>query len=357
MPVVDLPSTTGNGSVRVTGRDVVVDRDLRDSVGDRWYWHIRLRGRGPVRLRTARPELVGGFGPAVSHDHGRTYMWMYDRYTINRDFEVDPSQQGEVLVAPTLPYGPDHLRRFVDRRRDALRSEHLARSEDRRDVRLLWLKAGRAPRRRVVLTARHHACEAVGSLLLEAVLDSVLDLRNEGVGWAHDTEVLAVPFVDIDGVVRGDQGKARLPHDHNRDYGRDSRYACVRALRRAPVFDELPCVALDLHTPGLVGPLEERPFLVASGDHGDERRVAAFADAIGGRADDRPEVMVFDDEWNSVRASGHRGFAAWARSHRTVALATSVEYPNAVVRGKPVTRDVIRSFGRHTVAALEQVFV
>lgn len=355
-PVVDLPFATGNGSATVTGHGVVVDRDLRDSTGDRWYWHVRLRGRGPVRLRTARPGLVGGFGPAISRDSGRTYSWLHDRYSIRRGFELDLCERSEALVAPTLPYGPDQLRSFLRRHRDDLPVERLTRSEGGRDIPLVRLAAERRPRRRIVVTARHHACEAVGSLLFEAILGSVLDLRRDGVGWTLDTEIVAVPFVDVDGVVRGDQGKARLPHDHNRDYGDDCRYAGVRALRCASLFDGLPCVALDLHTPGLAGPLEERPFLVASGDDGDDRRVAALAGAISGSFAGRPEVMVFDEEWNSARSSGPRGFAAWARSHRTVVLATSVEYPNAVVRGSPVTSDVVRSFGRHLVMALEQVF-
>jgi hypothetical protein len=33
-----------------------------------------------------------------------------------------------------------------------------------------------------------------------------------------DTTVLCVPFVDYEGVIRGDQGKGRAPYDHNRDY-------------------------------------------------------------------------------------------------------------------------------------------
>ena len=357
MRVVHLPGAPGHGSVTTDGDHVVVDRDIRDSVGDRWYWHIRLRGRGPMTLRMGRPDLVGGFGPAVSHDRGLTYRWLHARYAILRSFTIELDRRGEVLVAPTLPYGPDHLSRYVGRRADLVRTERLTRSEGGHDVPMLRLTTDRPPRRRLVLTARHHACEAVGSHLLEALLDGFLHLRCDGVTWARGTEVVAVPFVDVDGVRRGDQGKGRLPHDHNRDYGDSCRYEAVRALRRASLFDDLPTIALDLHTPGLAGPLEERPFLVASGDHGDQERVQAFADAFGTSDDDRPEVMVFDEEWNSIRASGLRGFAAWARSHRTVTLATSIEYPNAVVRGQPVTSDVIRSFGRDTAAAVGQFFV
>lgn len=140
-------------------------------------------------------------------------------------------------------------------------------------------------------------------------------------------------MVDVDGVARGDQGKARRPHDHNRDYGRaGSRYAVVRAIRAARLFDGIPTVALDLHTPGLIGPWEERPFLVASGDRGDAEQVGAFAAGFDDSAVAGPAVMIFDEPWNSAATTGERCFAAWARSHPEVVLAVSVEFPNAAVR-------------------------
>jgi hypothetical protein len=84
--------------------------------------------------------------------------------------------------------------------------------------------------------------------------------------------------------------------------------------------------------------------------------VGDFAAEIGGGQAEAPEVMVFDEAWNSTRTEGQRCFAAWARSHPAVALATSVEYPNATVRGLPVSPSAARDFGRRIVAALGHVF-
>lgn len=65
--------------------------------------------------------------------------------------------------------------------------------------------------------------------------------------------------MDKDGVEDGDQGKNRLPHDHNRDYTGESIYASVRASR-----DFVPHwsvgrlkFALDMHCPYILGKVEQ----------------------------------------------------------------------------------------------------
>ena len=51
-----------------------------------------------------------------------------------------------------------------------------------------------------------------------------------------DTKVFCVPFVDCEGVIRGDQGKFRAPLDHNRDYDTDkeSIYPECDAIKNMP---------------------------------------------------------------------------------------------------------------------------
>jgi len=356
LPVVALPRATGNGIVGRGEGWLSLDRDLRDSDGDRWYWHVRLTDAdGPVEVRMARPGLIGGFGPAISRDGGAHYSWLADRYAVRDRFIVDVGRGEDVLISATLPYGRSDLHRFLDEAGEGMERTTAVLSEAGRPVPFLRLPAAGRLRSRLVLTARHHACEAIGSLVLEGVVLGMLDLRRNGVEWAAHTEVAAYPIVDVDGAESGDQGKARRPHDHNRDYGHVNRYAAVRAIRAVPLFDDAPVVVLDLHTPGLIGPLEERPFLVASGDAGDEEVVSSFAAGIGGGPQADPAVMVFDEPWNSISGEGARCFAAWARNHPTVRLATSVEYPNAVVRGMPVSRGTAVRFGRRLADALGRV--
>ena len=86
----------------------------------------------------------------------------------------------------------------------------------------------------MILTSRHHACESTGSYVLEGVLDGLLQHPMENL------QVICVPFVDYDGVVDGDQGKYRLPRDHECDYGRDVPpiYPETAAIRALHHYDE-----------------------------------------------------------------------------------------------------------------------
>lgn len=56
----------------------------------------------------------------------------------------------------------------------------------------------------IVLTAHHHCCESTGAYVLEGVVDGFLSNPVE------NTRVLVVPFMDIDGVIDGDNGKKSL---------------------------------------------------------------------------------------------------------------------------------------------------
>ncbi len=80
----------------------------------------------------------------------------------------------------------------------------------------------------VILTARHHACESTGNYVLEGMLEELL--RHP----LPDTTVFCVPFVDYDGVIRGDQGKSREPHDHNRDSPFDGGFLAYHAKNDYP---------------------------------------------------------------------------------------------------------------------------
>ena len=71
----------------------------------------------------------------------------------------------------------------------------------------------------------------MASWTLEGVLEAVLADTPDG-RWARENvEWMAVPFMDLDGVEQGDQGKNRQPHDHNRDYLGRSIYPTVAALK------------------------------------------------------------------------------------------------------------------------------
>src|SRR5690606_3487437 len=132
-----------------------------------------------------------------------------------------------------------------------VRLESLTTSEKGRNIeRLIIGNPDREPLCRVLITARHHACEMMGSHVLEVIISSVLNGENENLQWLRENvEFFIVPFVDKDGVEDGDQGKNRLPRDHNRDYSGVSVHTSTAALR-----EEIPVwsggklkVCIDIH--------------------------------------------------------------------------------------------------------------
>ena len=75
--------------------------------------------------------------------------------------------------------------------------------------------------------------------------------------------MLAIPFMDRDGVEDGDQGKNRTPHDHNRDYNERPLYPEVSALMKlGESLKPRVLVATDLHCPHIRGEWNDRVYLV-----------------------------------------------------------------------------------------------
>jgi hypothetical protein len=356
---IDTAFPTGNGVVVASPDDtIILDRDIRDSIGDRWYWHIRLRpsASATVHIRTARPLLLGQFGPAVSR--GGVYEWLRTTPQPDGGFEIEMTTGAEIRICATLPYGPNELDAFRRRSQPHVDWRTLTTSEQNRPVPILAVPSPRASTL-LVLTARHHACEATASYVLEGAVDRFVAYRHGDHPAARRCDLLAVPVLDIDGVHQGDQGKGRRPWDHNRDYGANSRYHAVAALRSRLAGDTRPTFALDLHTPGLRGPLEERPYVVASGDPGDEDKarelLAAFTQGGHSRQDDQGDtakVLTFEGEWNSVSSRGQRSCSAWMRSRPANRLGLTIEYPNAVDRKTPITPHAAREFGATLMRAL-----
>jgi hypothetical protein len=145
--------------------------------------------------------------------------------------------------------------------------------------------------------------------------------------------------------------------DHNRDYGAMSRYRAVSALRAMMAREHRAVYALDLHTPGLRGDIEEQPYVVASADTGDAEAAAQLLTLLNA-SDDNSSVrgtaglLRFDQEWNSSTSQGQRCCAAWLRSLPVTRLATTIEYPNAVDRGLPISPADARGFGANLLRAL-----
>ncbi len=276
-PPVTIRADFPGGNVlvkKVDGDTIQLAPDLRG--GQPWfYWHFKAEARRPGRVTFAfaRPPMIGVRGPAVSLDDGKSWHWLGadqvqyapaagpDAPAERQDrFSFAFTEAGQkVRFAVAIPYLQHDLDEFLAAN---AANRHLTRSVltrtrlGRRPVELLQVGQPGDGRQAVLLTARHHACESMASFVLEGFVQEALSASPAGVEFRKKYVLYAVPFVDKDGVQQGDQGKNRLPHDHNRDYGKDAIYPEVQAIqdlgeRRQVRF------ALDLHCPFLRGDIHE----------------------------------------------------------------------------------------------------
>lgn len=343
---------TGNGLVEIQPDGALtLDRDLRDSDGDRWYWHIRLHSPREMILPIilARPNLVGRYGPWVQTEGKAGWLASVER--TDQRFEIELPRDTTVDVCATVPYGDVEFDTFRRQTRARLCWESLTTTPIGCSVPYAHATTPNSEHS-ILLTARHHACEATASFVFEGAVLEFLRLREVCNPVALKTDLIAVPMMDPDGVAAGDQGKGRQPWDHNRDYFFGSRYASVAALRSLVESGSTPLFALDFHTPGLRGDIEERTYIVASGDCED---IKAATDLIERMRPAELDLLVFQDDWNVATSQGQRSCSAWLRSLDRTRVALTVEYPNAVDRSLQVQPMSARKIGAALLRSLLQM--
>lgn len=254
------------GNIVVIGTDgdrVRLKQDNRDS-SEWFYWNFAARSATEqmVAFDFGDNELIGPWGPAYSSD-GLDWDWLGADSLLSRSSFRYRFRAGErAYFSFALPYQAYHFERFHERiaGHPLVRRKVLAVSEQLRPVPLL-LVGNRASDRHIVLTCRHHACESTPSYMLEGLLDYYL---NKPASPALERFLFHyVPFVDIDGVENGDQGKNRAPHDHNRDYIDSPIYRSTAAIADyvRPLHLQ---VGIDFHGPYKWGGRNDVPFFAKS---------------------------------------------------------------------------------------------
>jgi hypothetical protein len=346
---VDAKFPGGNIVVmNVDGDTVQLKQDLRDTQGDWFYWCFRVRGATDrtVKFQFMGSEVIGNLGPAVSKDEGVTWTWLGRETVKNRSFEYRFDDDGEVRFAMAIPYVEADLKRFLQRVGDGVKVERLCETKKGRAVeKLRFGKLDGEPQSRVLLTARHHACESLASFELEGIIEAVLGDEK----WLRENvEFLAIPFMDKDGVEDGDQGKNRKPHDHNRDYMGAPIYASVAALRKlAPEWGAGKIrVALDLHCPALK---TNNIHFVGGPDAENWKRVTHFCEVLqktqtGPLKYDVKDNVPHGVSWNTLAEPKMN--SRWAATLPGVRIATTIELPYSDVRKTPMTPDAARAFGK-----------
>jgi hypothetical protein len=210
-----------------------------------------------------------------------------------------PAPCERVAAAFCYPYGLRELAQTIGETGDAWQREPIGLSGEGRPLLRLQGPAGTegAQSAGVCVIARQHAGETPGSWALDGVLRAVA--ASDG-GVLRRVAWWVVPFVDVDGVVRGDYGKDAQPVDFNRAWSaqpmRPEVLALQRDLRRFAALHRRRLL-LDLHAPG-GGERSFYQYLPREGRPEEQRRAAgALASRLSASMEPfgtRPSVLVPD---------------------------------------------------------------
>ncbi len=341
---------------RIEGDEAWVHQDLRTTQGSWFYWYFRVTeaaGR-TIRIHFTEGPALGARGPGCSLDGGRSWHWLGTECVDGQSFvhTVD-AQAAEVHFSFGMPYTEKDLLVFLERHtgNERLSVEELCRSREKRSVRLLRVASPERHQPQVLVTSRHHACEMMANYVLEGLLEETL------LTAVMPAELIAVPFVDTDGVENGDQGKNRQPCDHNRDYntGRHPETVAIRhyvnELRRL-------MVTLDLHCPYISGKWNELIYQVGAPEppiwHEQQVFGAILEDACTGPLPYKASNdLPWGEAWNTT-ANFAQGKAAshWLSHLPHTRLVSSFEIPYANAEGAEVNAESARAFGANLAQAI-----
>ena len=202
-----------------------------------YYWAFCVEGAAgkTLNFRFDR-EWVGPYGAAVSHD---LINWHWSESSLDGgsfSYTFAPDEE-RVYFAHDLLYTPSRLNTFMSEM--SITPYTVCKTLRGREVPAFRIGNGK---KNIILSSRHHACESPGSWVLEGMIREYIEDPIE------DTSVFVLPMADFDGVIEGEQGKDRDPHDHNRDYIEGNIYPEVSAIIDY-ASDKDISYAIDFHAP------------------------------------------------------------------------------------------------------------
>ena len=239
---------------KIINDTVYIHQDMRGADKVWFYWGFRVRGAQGKKLTFAftKSDVVGSRGPVISTDRGKTYDYLAEKGAGKRTFTYKfPDDAKEVWFYECFPYTPQMWSAFMKSSDKNLYEKGvLCKSLKGRKVPFYRIPTdGASPKLSVVVTSRHHCSEAPATFVVEGLVSAFLEDSELGRWLRSNVELTVVPFVDMDGVTDGDQGKWRKPHDHNRDYT-EFLYPETKALS-ALIKEIHPDIFLDFHNPTL----------------------------------------------------------------------------------------------------------
>lgn len=358
----DFPS--GNIAIEKIKNDTVwMHPDLRDTKGDWFYWCFAVKkAKGKtLTFMFTKPTVFTVKGPTVSLNGGFNWKWIGGESFKKTSFSYTFKTNDEVRFSMGMHYVQKQFDMFIKSllKSEYVKSDALAKTGSGRDIERITIKpANSGIKYKVLITARHHACEMMANYEIEGMIGEIL--KDE---WLkNNIEFCFIPFMDKDGVEKGDQGKNRAPHDHWADYGGTSIYESTAALRRwVPGWSENKLVVtLDLHCPNITGASHEHITLTGSSDGKIAQQEKLFCRLLQSVNSGELKVhenfyMPWGTDWNnrSLYNPGELTFTQWASAIDGVRLPISVEFPYANHEGQTITQENSRAFGVDLMKAIK----
>jgi len=359
------------------GGNIIVDKienetvwlrpDLSLTNGEWFYWYFKasnIKGK-TITFKIDQENVFTKYGPSYSINNDHTWKWYGENRIVDNSFKYTFSQTDSIAYfAVAFPYTEHNLKGFISDLvdNDLVGMNTLCISPEGRIIeRINIISKSAQPKYKVLLTARHHACEMMANYVLEGIIDAVINDKN--LSFLRDSvEFLIIPFMDKDGVENGEQGKNRIPRDHNRDYIDESIYNSTATLRNIiPSWsNEKLKIALDLHCPWIYGRGNEDIYVVGSSNPEIEKKQTMFSrmlekNAVGDMKLYHENFISFGNSWNTTsNYSKGMSFAHWASSIKGISLAGTIEFPYANVSGVPVSKDGARIFGKAIAYSMQE---
>lgn len=344
--------------------------DLRDTQGDWFYWNFRAISTQPKKwfFKALDTNDLTSRGAAYSLDGGYHWQWIDEADHLSDQLFSFTFGEADQVVRLSMgqPYTQLNFEQFIKLYKDdpRLKLGELATTRQGRYAEKLRISNfGKNPEFKILFVARAHACEMMSNYLVEGIIKAVLSDNPKMKALLDKAEIMIIPFLDKDGVEEGDQGKNRIPRDHNRDYSGISLYATTRALRsQIPEWlGDTPWVGIDLHNPWIKNAEHERIFLVGNANPEIEQEQLEFAEILrrGQRGsltfDTQQNFLRYGESWNSG-SNYEQGwpFSKWASSFHDKGLlfTTTLEFPYAVNLGQTITQENSREFGEDMIYAI-----
>jgi hypothetical protein len=341
--------------------------DMSETAGDWFYWYFKvsnIKGK-TITFKFDQENVFAKYGPGYSINNDKDWKWYGEHRIIDNSFTYSFSEEDSLAYfSMAFPYTQRDFQTFFSTviQEKFVKIDTLCLSPEGRYIEKVHLSANsKTPRFKVLITARHHACEMMASYVMEGIIDGIIH-NHDLVFLRENVEFLFIPFMDKDGVENGEQGKNRIPKDHNRDYIGESIHNSTATLRKIiPEWSDGKLkIALDLHCPWIHGYPNEHIYMVGNSNQEIEKHQIIFSQliekyAMGDMKFYHSNFLPFGTSWNTAsNYSKGMSISKWASQLDGIDFSGTIEFPYANVSGIPVSKDGARIFGKAIVYSIQE---